>query len=319
MFLKKISLLLIYFTYDFWKFFVHSSVFRTNNQDKLESKINYYYHSIEKGLISEDIRFKFGASKIKKLTGFLNKWIGYGYDTTNSQFISACTVLEKYYELHNEHGIVISDIIPNDILALIIQKYSKNNQGGVVNFTSQNYFKYQNDNFENFSRSRHSIRHFNGELVSVDVIERVVNLAKYAPSVCNRQSARIKLVNEQNLVQEALKIQAGMNATARSVRQLMVVTSNINAFVSEVERNQMFIDGGIFLQNLLYALHHNGLAACALNWSKPFHYDLKLKKLLDINSSERIIAAVAIGYPAEKFKVPFSKRKEVSEILEIIG
>jgi len=55
-----------------------------------------------------------------------------------------------------------------------------------------------------------------------------------------------------------------------------------------------------------------------LNWSKHFYLDVKLHKLLQIPKSEKIIALTAIGYPQDLFQVPFSKRKEVSELLKII-
>jgi nitroreductase len=128
----------------------------------------------------------------------------------------------------------------------------------------------------------------------------------------------VKLVNDPDLVKGALKIQTGLNATADTVRQLFVITVDRSVFVSSAEWYQGFIDGGIFLQNILYALHFYKIAAVPLNWSKHFYLDVKLHKLLQIPKSEKIIALTAIGYPQDLFQVPFSKRKEVSELLKII-
>ena len=318
MLLKKITLLALNYTWDATRFIKHSSVFSINTQDKIEGKINYYYHSIEKGLINEQIRFKFGALKINKLIRLLKIWLEKNYDTSNSQFIAACSVLVKYSQLHSENNIDISAILSESDYNLFAQ-YNEENVGGVINYKTTEYFQHTSGKFDLFSDSRHSVRHFNGEMVSLEKIEEVVKIAKNAPSVCNRQSVNIKLVNDHSLAQKVLKIQSGMDATANTVSQLILVTSNINSFVSEVERNQMFIDGGIFLQNLLYALHYHKIAACPLNWSKPFFYDTRVRKLLKLNRSDRVIAVVAIGYPPDEFKVPFSKRKEVAEILEIFG
>ncbi len=306
------------YTYDASQFIRYSSVFSNHSQQKIEGKINYYSHSIEKGLINENLRYKYGTLKIKRLLHFLNIWLKRNYDTNNSQFINACSVLEKYAKLHKNNNIDISDIITQSEFS-VINQHSDTNVGGVLSFSAKNYFQHSTENFDLFSNSRHSVRHFNGELVPHDKIREVVSIAKNAPSVCNRQSVSIKIINNQALVSKVLMIQAGMNATAQTVQQLILVTSNLNSFVSEVERNQMFIDGGIFLQNLLYALHYHKISACALNWSKPFYYDTKIKKLLKLNGSERVIAVVAIGYPPDEFKVPFSKRKEISEVLEIIN
>jgi len=224
--------------------------------------------------------------------------------------------LAKYYQLHEQNDVDISEIVSESDYQQF-RPYYKENIGGIIIYNATEYFQHSSGKFDLFSDSRHSVRHFNEEMVSLEKVREVVKIAKNAPSVCNRQSVTIKLVNDQTLAQQVLKIQSGMDATANTVSQLILVTSNINSFVSEVERNQMFIDGGIFLQNLLYALHYHEIAACALNWSKPFFYDKRIKKLLKLNGSERVIAVVAIGYPPDEFKVPYSKRKEISEILEI--
>ncbi len=318
MLLKKITLLALNYTFDATRFIKHSSVFTINSQQKIEGKITYNYHSIEKGHINEQIRYKFGVIKINKLIHLLKIWLNRNYDITNSQFIAACSVLVKYYHFHSENKVDISEIIAESDYYLF-KPYYNENVGGIINYDINKYFQHSSEKFDLFSDSRHSVRHFNGEMVSLEKMREVVKIAKNAPSVCNRQSVKIKLVNDHVLTQKVLKIQGGMIATANTVNQLILVTSNINSFVSEVERNQMFIDGGIFLQNLLYALHHHKIAACALNWSKPFFYDKRIKKLLKLNPAERVIAVVAIGYPPNEFKVPFSKRKELSEILEIFG
>jgi nitroreductase len=318
MLLKKFTLLALNYTFDATRFIKHSSVFTINTQQKIEGKINYYYHSIEKGLINEQIRYKFGALKINKLIHLLKIWLDRNYDISNSQFIAACSVLVKYYHLHNENKIDISAILAESDYHLF-EPYYDENVGGTINYNKTKYFQHSSGKFDLFSDSRHSVRHFNGVMVSPEKIEEVIKIAKNAPSVCNRQSVNIKLVNSPDLTQQVLRIQNWMSATANTVNKLILVTSNLNSFVSEVERNQMFIDGGIFLQNVLYALHYHKIAACPLNWSKPFFYDKRLRKLLKLNPSDRVIAVVAIGYPPDEFKVPFSKRKEISEILEIFG
>lgn len=316
MFRNIIVLILNYF-FDFYRFFRFSSVFFNNDQNKIEGKIIYYYHTIEKGLTNDSLRLRFGEPKIKKLISLLEIWDTRNYNKNHSQFIAGCSVLCKYYEVHTEKESNISDYFTKKRYEYI-KSFSNSKIGGVISNSEERYFEDVHESFDKFSNSRHSLRHFNGELIPIHKIESVINIARNAPSVCNRQSVSVKFIDNERLVKEVLRIQAGMDATADSVKQLMIVTSNLNSFVSNSERYQMYIDGGIFLQNLLYALHYYKIGACALNWSKHFFYDWKMEKLLDIKKSEKIIAIVAIGYPIEDFKVPFSKRKEINEILQII-
>ena len=89
------------------------------------------------------------------------------------------------------------------------------------------------------------------EKIDISIIEKAIALARNAPSVCNRQSVEVILVNNKDVAQSILTIQSGMNATAENVNQILIITSEIGSFISPVERNQMFIDGGIFAKFII--------------------------------------------------------------------
>jgi nitroreductase len=288
-----------------------------NSVGKLQGKVIFNYHSIEKGLINQPIRPLFGKAKIRRLLFLLNKWLECGYATENSQFVAAMSVIVKYVDFHTTNNIDCSDIVTESEYKKC-KSYSLCNIGGVIEFTSDNYFANRNEAFESFSNSRHSVRNYSKILVPTNEIQAAVKIARNAPSVCNRQSIRVNLVNNTEKVGRVLKIQGGLNASMSSVNQVIILTSDLNAFVSPVERNQMYVDGGIFLQNLLYAFHSKKIAACALNWSKPFFFEYRLRKVINLLPNEAVIAIISIGYIPDSFKVPFSSRKNVSEIFKTI-
>ncbi len=49
---------------------------------------------------------------------------------------------------------------------------------------------------------------------------------------------------------------------------------------------QCYIDGGIFLMNLLYALHFKNIAACPLHCALNLFKERKIKKMLGMKRSE---------------------------------
>lgn len=315
---KNFGHLVLNYIYDIYIFIKYSSVFKKNKEEKVLGNIGYFYHAIEKGLINDPLRFRFGNKKINQLIHYIKDWLKSGFNTSDTQFIAACSVLLKYHRLHLDNNIDINDIISDETLDLI-SKYGNSQIGGTLTINAVDYFNEKFSSFESFSNSRHSIRHFNGEIIDIEKIEKSISIARNAPSVCNRQSIEVYLINNKELAQDILKVQSGMNATSEKVQQIIIITSEVGSFISPVERNQMFVDGGIFLQNLLYALHFNGIAACALNWSKPFFYEFNVRKYFKIGHQKRIISAIAIGYPTDNFKVPFSSRKNVNEILHVIN
>lgn len=316
--IKGMLALIANHTFELIRFVKYSNLFSLNAVDKLQGRITFNYHSIEKGLTNSPIRMKFGIIKINRLKKYLILWVKRGYSLDHSQFLSACAVLKEYFVVHQNAGINIEDIISEAEIAFFTQ-YSNRISGGTITFQNSIYFQHTKSSFNVFSDSRHSVRHFNDQLIDISKIKDVISLARNAPSVCNRQGFKAKFINNKKLVQDILSIQNGLNATSNTVQQLCIVTIDRSVFVSSAEWYQGFIDGGIFLQNLLYSLHYYEIAAVSLNWSKHYFLDLKLEKLLNLHPSEKIISVVAVGYPAKEFKVPQSTRKDISEILEIIS
>ncbi|MDD4747754.1 MAG: nitroreductase family protein [Salinivirgaceae bacterium] len=304
--------------FEFIRFVQFSNGFSLNSSDKLRGKIVFRYHSIEKGLINDPIRYRFGKIKIQKLLRYLSLWVERKYSTSDSQFLTACSVVKSYMDLHIINNIDISDII-NEKENCLIDSFSGKQKGGTIQIQAKNYFNLALASFDQFSSSRRSVRHFNGQMVDVETIGKVIQLAGNAPSVCNRQGYKVKLINNPILAGEILKIQGGLNSTANTVRQLIIVSVDRSVFVSSAEWYEVFIDGGIYLQNLLYSLHFYRIAAVALNWTKHFFLDKKIEKLIGFPKQEKIIAIVAIGYPVDSFKIPFSQRKKVNETLDIIN
>lgn len=83
------------------------------------------------------------------------------------------------------------------------------------------------------------------------------------------------------------------------------------------ERNQCFIDGGLFAMSVLYSLHAKGLATCPLNWSADEDQDMRLRSVIDIKPAENVIMMIAVGHYPPHLNVAKSTRKNVSEIFTV--
>src|SRR5690606_16865431 len=137
---------------------------------------------------------------------------------------------------------------------------------GTIDFKKESFYSNVNSNFEKFSYSRKSIRNFTGEIIKFKDIQEAVQLALNAPSVCNRQASKVYLLDRKSEIDKVLKIQGGFSGFSENVNQLLVLTNDRNYYYTIGERNQFYIDGGIFLMNLLYALHFYKIACCPANW-----------------------------------------------------
>ncbi|MFX0558408.1 nitroreductase family protein [Maribacter sp. CXY002] len=304
------------YIFDFKLYYLHSNVFRLNDYEKIESHIILKYHTIEKGLLHQDLRYKFGRKNIIILRNLLKKEI-INEKKDNSQIQAAYIAMCDYYELHKNNSIDISDYYPMEDFDYF-KSHIIVNINSTLNNEYHDYFSNANKDFYQFSHSRSSVRNFSGALVEIKTIEKVVKLASNAPSVCNRQATKVYYVDNKSLVDDVLKLQGGMTGFTKNIHQLLVVVTDRSYFYTIGERNQFYIDGGIFLLNLLYALHYFKIGACPANWGKQMDADKKIKHMLDLKSSEKVICLVPIGIPSPNFKTCTSLRRDVKELLKIV-
>lgn len=294
----------------------HSVAFKKNTFQQLEALITLRYHSIEKGLLHKKLKFQFGKAIVEELIKLLKSPI---LETCpkNKNIESAYLALYNYYQVHLEHAVDISSFFPEEEYHRVLSKMNK--KGGSVKILSREaYFSNSSANFSDFSNSRASVRHFTGEYIPLETINSAIELAKNTPSVCNRQPNKVYLISKKDLLKDIFELQGGFKGYDKNLVQALAVTTDRSFFYNVSERNQMYIDGGLFVMNLLYCLHHYNIAACPAHWAHPKAVNKKANKLLGLKESQQIICMIPIGVAQEEFSVALSLRRDLTEYLEII-
>ena len=90
----------------------------------------------------------------------------------------------------------------------------------------------------------------------------------------------------------------------------IVVTADMKGFL-HYEPFQCYVDGGLYAQNLINALHYLGLGTIPLSFG--FYRD-KLKKIqgrFSIPDNEALIVVIGVGEMTDKVKIAESTRKSV--------
>src|SRR5690554_411514 len=314
--LKNFTLLIINTFIDGMLFYRHSMVFKQNTFNKIESRIVLHYHSLEKGFLHSDFRYRFAESRIKELITLLNRQ-EIIENNNKSQIAAAYLSMCKYYERHESNNIDISDFYSRKDYNLF-KKLSTLELNIIKEFDINTYFKNTAGNFLEFSNSRSSVRSFTKKRIPFGTIEKVIELAKNAPSVCNRQPTKVYYVENKEKIDNILKIQGGLTGYTNEVSQLLIVVSDRNYFYSIGERNQLYVDGGIFLMNLLYALHYYKIGACPAHWGHNSNKDKDIMREISLSESEKVICVIPIGIPKGEFKAILSLRRNNNEILKIV-
>ncbi|NLZ95646.1 MAG: nitroreductase family protein [Bacteroidales bacterium] len=293
-----------YLSYDINKWINHTL------DDSLEKSIFHIitlYHMIEKGLTMPNRRLGFSYDVIRDLSAYLKKHI-LNYGDSHEQIAVAIRVLLEYRQLHIDNNFKLEDDI-NTLLEKLYEKYASYEPLSQIEMTKEEYFGSVNDSFEKFSKSRYSVRYFTGKEVDMDAIKKSISLAQSAPSACNRQSTRLKVVSDKTKVQLILDVQGGNRGFGHLVDKLIVVTTDMRAWRLE-EMKAGYIDGGIYAMNLLYSLHHNKVAACALNSYFTPKSDRRMREIIDVPYYENFVMIIALGTIPERIMLTHSQRSK---------
>ena len=271
-------------------------------------------HSLEKGLSLRDSRPGFGADQVRLLVGRIERYLDHcGEDQT---VWNALNALEEYC-LHSERSGVDVPHVREALKRLHCKAPAGTAypHGGTREVTRDDVHRHARIDLHWFVASRSSVRSFTDEEVDIELIERAVRMAQKTPSVCNRQSSRIRVLKDPVRKREALRIQGGARGFGEQIDTVLIVTSDISHFQASGERNQGWIDGGLFAMSVIYALHSLGLGTCALNWSKDRLTDREFRAAIGVPDSESIIMLIAVGHLPERFRVAQSPAKPLSEAL----
>ena len=304
--------LLFSYLYD-WQYYIKHSfyVVRYNTKNKEKAMLMLRYHSLEKGLSFSNQKKNFGLDKALNLLKISKKYLEkYGLD---KELLTALSVLGVYYNITCSWG------TENEKIRIFHEKWSafdqelrgkitKQETGGTKNIVLQDSLISCSD-FKDFAATRYSVRSFDqSRIIDNDLIERALDIAQTAPSVCNRQTSRVHIYNYEDCA-EIIENQLGDQGWTFEANQMFVITSDVSFFGSVAERKQPFIDGGMFSMLFILGLHAQNIATCCKMYVREPKIEKDFYKLTKIAECEVPIMLILAGHHKDNsVKVPCSNR-----------
>lgn len=297
-------------------------VSRNSSTDKarIETRLAFGIHRLEKGLSHVQFRDGFGRgvlAEISRRMSLLEK--ADSEYRKNPLYSQGLAVLHEYQRRHEADGYDLSSIksmFPEHIWNAACKYRLEDHAVKAGSFMMNASSKIDNLNkgFVELAEHRYSVREYSSDAVSQKVLDKVYAVAMKTPSVCNRQATRVYQITDSEKIERALKIQGGFGGYAMPP-VLLLVTSDIRAFMNSNERNEPFVDGGLFSMSLLYALEAYGLAACPLNAMFSLSQDQATRKLLNIPDYEMPIMYITVGGFPNSVPVCCSVRRSPESIV----
>lgn len=169
---------------------------------------------------------------------------------------------------------------------------------------------------------RRSIRKYKDEIVSEEVLNEIVEVAKFAPSWANFQIARYNFISDEKMISRIAE--EGVNgfiynkATLKNTKNILVLSyvegksgkldPDQGDYATTKSKEWEMFDAGIACQTFCLAAHEKGIGTCIFGIID----EKSISEIIGLPENESIGAVITFGYPDETAAIP--SRKDVSEI-----
>ncbi|MGN1090390.1 MAG: nitroreductase family protein [Huintestinicola sp.] len=173
-------------------------------------------------------------------------------------------------------------------------------------------------------KNRRSVRKYTDKEITRETFEKIISAAAYSPSWKNTQTVRWNIVTDKELIARiASEAVLGFEKNGKTIGRCtaLAVQSCVKGIcgfepdgtptTSKNDGWEMF-DAGIAAQTFCLAAHNFGVGSVIMGIID----DEKLAELIGLPEGERIISAIATGYP--EFEPAMPPRKTSDEIARFI-
>ena len=145
-------------------------------------------------------------------------------------------------------------------------------------------------------RSRRSVREYRGDPIPPEILERVTEALRLAPSACNYQPWRFILILDAALRSEVAEACHRQTFVAEAPVVIAACAIPERAYKRMGETwNSADVDVAIAVDHLTLAAAAEGLGTC---WIGAFD-EVRVKRLLGIPAQAKIVALTPLGFPRD--------------------
>lgn len=151
--------------------------------------------------------------------------------------------------------------------------------------------------------SRRSIRDYEDKDIPEEVINKILEAGRQAPSAANRQPIRFIIVKEHEMAKNFSNMP--FNGFVKNAPAVIVGCADIKSLLTG---KSAVVDATIAMQNMVIAAWSLGIGSC---WIGAFD-EKKVKESLKIPEKWKVFALITLGYPAEQPRP--ARKKPVKEL-----
>lgn len=291
----------------------NASVDTDHDRQKMQYTLLRENHIIEKGMSMPNPRHGFGQAKVSALITRMGRYCEYFGGEHDAFLLYILSTIQAYIDYQRRDGVAIPEI--ESAFSQLCSKVALKPEllstpAGIQILHRQDLQQAAVSDFQTLLLTRHSIRYFKDELPPRELLEQALTLASRTPSACNRQAWHTHIYFGED-AHELLRMQGGCNGFCDDIPCCIVVTADMKGFLGH-EPFQCYIDGGLYTQNLINALHFVGLGNIPLSCGFLSDQLLNMQHRFQIPENEVMVVIVGTGLMTDEVKVAISTRKPIS-------
>ncbi|GAE84493.1 nitroreductase family protein [Bacteroides reticulotermitis] len=283
---------------------------------KLRTDLMIRTHAIEKGMSMGSMKVGFGRPKVLSLINDLQHFVEINGDV---EFVEeSVSIINQYLIFNEKNGADMQEV--RDHLDRLCERnciIPQPSFGGILNLDFSETKRLSLLDFGTFSQSRYSIRDFSDIPIDLEIIKSALKLCERTPSACNRQSWRIYVFCSNSKRLKLFNLQEGCKGFSSKMQYGILVCGDLSSYNIN-ELHQVYVDGGLYAMNLMYALHYLGVANIPLTMGHKQKYINNIKRQLNIPENEIPIVLIGVGSYKEKYKVAVSHRTDYMKYTQFI-
>lgn len=319
---KKISKKLFFDKYEDWVIWLINGSFRykllslhngilLNKKDSNNiGNFRRCIHRIEKGLIYKNKKYVFAEEYIYETVNFL-------YDNKNTNNIDnetliwAESVLDLYFKVCHH-----TEKVKKSLSLYLVARSDKYCFPEWVPYEEKKrpVLSVNYNDLLNLALRRRSIRFFLNRNVEKVHIIKAMEISRYSPSACNRQSFKFLFYNDKKIVNEISKVPGGVEGY--DLPSIIVVIGCYRGYFDERDINAPIIDSSLATMSFLLALETLGLSSVCINWPCNLNNEEMIRDLIKLETDEFVVMLIGVGWPDPEGKIPFSAKKTSENLLE---
>lgn len=153
-------------------------------------------------------------------------------------------------------------------------------------------------------RTRRTWRHFKPDPIPPELIHKLVQVARWAPSSSNLQPGHVVVITEQDTINKLAEI-ATQGPFIGDAPLLIAIVME--------ETNRPALDAGRAIQQMELLAWSEGLGTCFVGFREQSQ-QVAVKELLEIPESMELITVLPFGYRADRPKGQGTPRKPMEEM-----